>query len=197
MFSKIVRRTHLYLALFLAPWVLMYTLSTLVMNHRGYFVAKHGRGPVPMHRERELTYNGTFAGNVPLREISQQILATLDLDGAHGVNRRADGAIVITRQDQMSPRRITYTPADHKLVIEKMEPRANAFLERFHRRRGYGTGYLLDTLWAVSVDLVIAALVFWAVSGLWMWWEMKATRVLGVAGTLAGMAVFAFYVFTI
>jgi hypothetical protein len=26
---------------------------------------------------------------------------------------------------------------------------------------------------------------------------MKATRVLGVAGTLAGMAVFAFYVFTI
>lgn len=197
MFSKIVRRTHLYLALFLAPWVLMYTLSTLVMNHRAYFVEKYGRGPVPLQKERELTYSGTFSENVALRDISQQILVSLDLDGAHGVNRRNDGAIVITRNDQLTPRRITYTPADRKLVIEKMEPRANAFLERFHRRRGYTTGYLLDTVWAVSVDLMIAAMVFWAVSGLWMWWEMKATRVIGVAGTLAGLAVFAFYVFTI
>ena len=187
----------MYLALFLAPWILMYTLSTLVMNHRGYFVAKQGRGPVPLHQERELTYHGTFTENVALRDISRQILTSLDLDGSHGVNRRADGAIVINRHDLMSPRRITYTPADHKLVIEKMEPRANAFLERFHRRRGYATNYLLDTVWAVSVDLVIAAMVFWAVSGLWMWWEMKATRLWGVVGTLGGLAVFAFYVFTI
>ena len=34
MFSKVIRRTHMYVALFLAPWVLMYALSTMVMNHR-------------------------------------------------------------------------------------------------------------------------------------------------------------------
>lgn len=187
----------MYLALFLAPWVLMYALSTLVMNHRGYFVEKHGRGPAPWIPERELTYQGSFADQATPREISRQILDSLSLDGAHGVNRRPDGTLVITRNNLLTPRRITYTPATQRLVIEKAAPRPNALLERFHRRRGYETGYALDTVWAVSVDVVIVALVFWALSGLWLWWEMKATRVIGAIGALGGLAVFSCYLFTI
>jgi len=197
MFSRLLRRTHLYLGIFLAPWILMYALSTLAMNHRHYFQEKYGRGPAPWQPERELTYDGSFTADTPLRDISRQILLALELDGAHGVNRRADGAIVITRQSMAAPRRLTYTPADRRLVIEKAEPRVNAWLERFHRRRGYATGYGLDTVWAVSVDLTIVALVFWAVSGLWMWWEMKSTRPWGAAGLLGGVAIFAFYVLAI
>jgi hypothetical protein len=197
MFSKLLRRFHLYLALFFTPWLVMYTLSTLVMNHRAYFIEKHGRGPVPMLRERELAYHGSFAPDTPPRDIARQILASVDLDGAHSVNRRPDGAIVINRQDLVAPRRLTYTPAESKLVIEKMEPRANAFLERFHRRRGYATGYWLDTLWAVSVDLVIAAMIFWVVSGLWMWWELKPTRRPGLLSVAGGLALFGFYLVTI
>ena len=74
-----------------------------------------------------------------------------------------------------------------------MPHRPNAFLERFHRRRGYATGYRLDTVWAVSVDLVIIAMVFWVVSGLWMWWEMTATRRLGLSALLGGAGLFALY----
>jgi hypothetical protein len=197
MFSKVVRRTHMYLALFLAPWMLMYALSTIVMNHRAYFLEKYGRGPVPFQKERELTYPGTFPEGASPRDISRQILASLEMDGAHGVNRRQDGTIVINRNDLLSPRRITYTPSENRIVIEKMEPRTNAFLERFHRRRGYSTGYGLDTIWAVSVDLVIVAMVFWALSGLWMWWEMKATRFFGMLAALGGAALFALYLMTI
>jgi hypothetical protein len=75
-----------------------------------------------------------------------------------------------------------------------MEPRANAFLERFHRRRGFATGYALDTVWAVTVDALIVALVVWVLSGLWMWWEMTATRKLGAVAALGGLAVFALFV---
>ena len=39
MFSRFVRRTHMYLGLALFPWMLMYALSTLVMNHRAMFIA--------------------------------------------------------------------------------------------------------------------------------------------------------------
>jgi hypothetical protein len=187
----------MYVALFLSPWLLMYALSTLVMNHRHYFAEKHGAGPVPFHRERELTYAGSFSPNTPPRDIAREILASLDLDGAHAVNRRPDGTIVINRNDLVSPRRITYTPADQKLVIEKMEPRTNALLERFHRRRGFATGYTLDTIWAVSVEVVIYAIVIWVLSGLWMWWEMKATRKYGAIAALGGAALFAFYVLAI
>jgi hypothetical protein len=193
MFSKIVRRTHMYIALFLFPWMAMYALSTFVMNHRDFFIAKYGRGPAPFEVERELTYNGSFPQDAEPRLIARQILSSLDLEGAHGANRRKDGAIVINRQDLVTPRRITYTPADGKLVIEKMQYRTNAFLERFHRRRGYSTGYLLDTVWAVSVDLVIVAMVFWVLSGLWLWWEMKVTRGFGMLSLAGGIGLFAFY----
>ena len=46
---------------------------------------------------------------------------------------------------------------------------------------------------AISRMSAIAAMVFWALSGLWMWWEMKATRRLGLLALLGGAAVFAFY----
>ena len=40
----------MFLALFLFPWVLMYALSTLAMNHRALFVGRYGEGPVPFER---------------------------------------------------------------------------------------------------------------------------------------------------
>ena len=183
----------MYLALFLSPWILMYALSTLAMNHRAAFNARYGPGPVAFETERELVYDGSFPDNAEPRTISQQILQSVGLDGAHGVTRRKDGAIVITRNDLLTPRRLTYFPADRRLLIEKMPHRPNAFLERFHRRRGYATGYRLDTVWAVSVDLVIVAMVFWVVSGLWMWWEMTVTRRFGVSALLGGAGLFALY----
>jgi hypothetical protein len=192
-FSLLLRRCHLYLALFLFPWMLMYALSTLVMNHRAIFVRTYGQGPIPYDIEREVPYEATFPSGAGVRDISRQILASLDLDGAHGVTKRPEGTIVITRNDLLVPRRITYLPAERRVRIERMQARANALLERFHRRRGYATGYLLDTLWAVAVDLVLAAMLFWALSGLWMWWEMKVTRRLGAAALTLGLAVFAFY----
>ncbi len=33
MTSKLLRRIHLYLALFLTPWIRMYAVSTFAMNH--------------------------------------------------------------------------------------------------------------------------------------------------------------------
>ena len=60
MFSKIVRRTHMYLALFLVPWVLMYALSTSAMNHRHFFQEYYGEKGAPFHTEREMVYDGIF-----------------------------------------------------------------------------------------------------------------------------------------
>jgi hypothetical protein len=193
MFSRLVRRTHMYLALFLAPWMLMYAASTLVMNHRAVFVERYGSGPIPFQKEGELVYDASFSPDEDLKTISRQILTSLDLDGAHNVVRRKDGAIVINRNDLTTPRRITFTPDSRTLLVERMERRPNAFLERFHRRRGYATGYRLDTAWAATVDAVIIAMMFWALSGLWMWWELKVTRWYGALAFLGGVGLFAVY----
>ena len=63
MFSKIVRRTHMYLALFLTPWIAGYALSTIAMNHRM-------PRPTVLTKERDEAYANTFEPGTPPREIA-------------------------------------------------------------------------------------------------------------------------------
>jgi hypothetical protein len=183
----------MYLALFLFPWIGMYAISTMVMNHHALFDRRYGPGQPPFVVERDMNLTVAAPGARPA-DLARQLLASLDLEGSHAVSVRADGTLVVVRHDLLTPRRLTFTPSSGRLVIERQEPRVDAVLERFHRRRGYGTGYTLDTIWAASVDLVIVAMVFWVLSGLWMWWEMRVTRVIGAAALIGGVLAFAAFV---
>src|SRR5687767_8594784 len=191
MFSKLVRRTHMYMALFLAPWMIGYALSTIAMQHRM-------PRPTPSIKESERQYENRFEPGTRPRESAQQILADLGLEGAFGVQGPApDGRLTINRQGMLSPRRITYTPNDSRIVVERLALETSGFLNRFHRRRGYQQPYAADLAMAISVDAVIVAMVFWALSGLWMWWEMRATRMWGLACAATGIGIFMLFVLTI
>ncbi len=172
----------------------MYTVSTFVMNHRATF---HPTEPPPPPRytvERELTYPGELPPGATPPQIALQLLATLDLDGAHNVARPlTPEKVVINRLHPVTPRRITYTAADHRVVIEKIVFEGPRFLEQMHRRRGFQHDYLLEDLWAASVDLTILALVALALTGLWMWWELRVTRRWGAIALAAGCGLFALF----
>jgi hypothetical protein len=198
MFSTIVRRTHMYLALFLSPWVLMYTLSTMAMNHREHLRGAYGNSPPPFVEEAQRSYDATLPQDATPRQKAVQILRDLGLDGAHNVAKSGnDGTLVINRFDLVNPKRVTYIPNENKVVIERMEFRTPAFLERLHRRRGFQTEYAMDDIWAFTVDLFIAAMIVWVLSGLWMWWEMKLTRRMGAVFAGAGLALFVAFLVTI
>ncbi|MCC6590259.1 MAG: PepSY-associated TM helix domain-containing protein [Bryobacterales bacterium] len=193
MFSKILRRIHLYLALFLAPWVLMYTISTFVMNHRAWFRG-HNAPPPSFVKERQLHYDGTFPANATPRQIGRQLLQSLNMEGDFlATERPKDSTIVVNRLDAIRPARLTFEPGTGQLTVERQVFEGAAFLERMHRRRGYQHGFVADNLWAVSVDIFIVAVLFWAASGLWLWWEMKLTRGMGAALLATGCALFAFF----
>jgi hypothetical protein len=197
MFSKLLRRSHMYLALFLAPWILIYALSTMAMNHRQFFT-KPGDNPVRFEMESEQTYTGTFPLQATTRQMALQLLKGLNLEGTFSVQGTPDAErITILRQDPIFPRRITFAPKSGQLVVERQVFSAHTFLERMHRRRGYQHDRFLEDAWAVSVDLVIAAIVFWALSGVWMWWELSSTRMWGGACLMLGVALFGLFLFSI
>lgn len=195
--SPIIRRTHMYLALFLVPWVLMYAISTIAMNHRHLFQEWYDHEPAQWTLEREMPYTATFAPDTKRWIVGEQILTDLGIEGAHQTRGRLDRTITITRHNTVTPQRITYDPKAQTLHIENQEFRTNAFLERMHRRRGYNQKYLSDDLWAITVDLFIVATVLWVASGLWMWWELKVTRKWGAISMISGIALFTFFLFTI
>jgi hypothetical protein len=117
----------------------------------------------------------------------------LNLEGNHRTQGSLEGRITITRNDPLAIRRIIYDPKRQTLNIERQVLRAAPFLEHMHRRRGYGTPYLSDDLWAITVDLFIFASVLWV----WMWWELKVTRRWGTISILGGIAILAFFLVTI
>lgn len=93
--------------------------------------------------------------------------------------------------------RTTYNPLTGALTgkpNEAADPSplsARSFLLRLHTAHGYPGEVNGRWVWAVIVDVMAFVMVFWAVSGLLMWWQIKATRRWGLVALVlsAGVAV--------
>ncbi len=118
-FNTVIRRIHLYLALFLTPWILMYAMAVFSGNHRGLFMK--GEPPfVKFEKEKEQIYPAAFSENLEPRVIGEQILADLGIEGTYTVRHNKEmGIYVINRRDPITPKRITYIPAEDKLIVER------------------------------------------------------------------------------
>ena len=73
------------------------------------------------------------------------------------------------------------------------------FLLRMHLTHGYPGEYNAKWFWALIVDAMAIVMCFWGLTGLIMWWQIKATRKLGLAvlslsaitATMLGIAMYA------
>ena len=189
--SRLVRRIHMFTGLFLAPWMVMYALSTLVMAHHEYVNSLYASKSPVLVKERELDYSRAFPTNLTRDAIAQQILDDLGMDGAHSVSGGRDGKpLVIQRQHAMSQRRLTFDASASKITIEREEFRTPTILERLHRRRGYDQPYALEDAWGFTVDVAVVTMAFWCLSGIWLAWELTTTRVWGVLSFVVGLGLF-------
>ena len=196
--SKLIRRVHLYLALFLTPWMLIYALSGLVLNHGAAVRAFYGGSYGQFEKIGEQPYPGAFSADADPRLIGAQILEHLGLVGTFHVQGQASAPrLVITRNAPFAATRVTYLRAENRLLLERQVFTTPTFLNRLHFRHGYEQPFLAAKVWAVVVDLAVFGLLFWAVSGLWMWWELRPTRLTGALVALAGAGLFALLLFTL
>src|SRR5262245_66672880 len=62
--SRLIRRVHMFAGLFLAPWMLMYALSTMVMTHSELVSSFYSSKNPAMVKERELDYSRSFPTNL-------------------------------------------------------------------------------------------------------------------------------------
>ncbi|HXG02522.1 MAG TPA: hypothetical protein VNO23_03780 [Candidatus Binatia bacterium] len=180
---RVIRRIHMYLGLTLMPWVLVYATSTLVMNHRQLFAGGIDENLAVV---TDRAYRSELAPDRDLHRWARTILKDLGLEGRHAVEwRESDQALVIHRQIPGRERRITYWPARGRLVVEAAPFRLRRFLTGLHTLHGFGAS-AAATAWAVLVDAVSAAMIAWALSGLYLWWEMRRTRLWGGLTVAAG-----------
>lgn len=196
--SKLIRRTHMYLALFLTPWMLIYALSGLSLNHTPLLRELYGAKFSQFEKIGERPFEAAFSADADPRLIGAQILEQLGLSGTFNVQGGANQPrLVIVRNAAFSSHRITYVRAENRLLIEKQTFTAPVFVNRVHFRHGFEQPFLSAKVWGVIVDLAIVGMLFWVLSGLWMWWEIKPARLTGGLFALAGVGMFAVLLFTI
>lgn len=77
-------------------------------------------------------------------------------------------------------------PADEPVPSEDISTRR--FLTRLHLSHGFPGDQNARWFWALIVDAMAFVMVFWGISGLFMWWQIKATRKIGFLVLLLSIA---------
>ena len=73
-----------------------------------------------------------------------------------------------------------------------MREKTKNFLQRLHLSRTYSPHFNIRWFWALLVDGMVLSMVFWGLSGMIMWWQIKRTRLLGGGFLVASIVCTAF-----
>ena len=193
-FNIINRRTHLYLGLALIPWVLMYGLSSLIINH-GPFFNKLFANETPLWSVKlEQEYHRPVPENADLRKLATEILNEFELGNSFFVSRPVPERININALDFTSPTRLSYFVEEGRLVVEEQNFRFKTLMIMMHLRGGYGQDNFLDDLWAVILDLVCIAFLVWVISGIYIWWKLRDLRIWGLVSIIGGLVTFGWFI---
>jgi hypothetical protein len=266
-----IRRIHLYLGLFMFPWVMLYGFTALLFNHAGLFPDRPGRTltrddflgtaleqmtdpaadaeqavaalnakfgspgqSTPLFRlvtpekavysrdvivarargtgqEHSVLYDlpsGTaFVSTSEQAEAEQPPFAMrgLKVPGALGERLKAGLPQALIRQGlaaddasiSIGAELLFLVEADGRIWRASYNPQTGAvsgrpvdidqtsdlsarrFLTQLHLTHGYPSQAGIKWLWAVVVDCMFASMIFWGISGLFMWWQIKSVRAVG------------------
>ena len=176
-----VRTLHMYIGLLISPFILIFAVSVLVLNHPGYF---NNITPV-----REQSAINTILDSIPIRSTdlltAKAIIEKLSIKGeidfigkndsslffpvkAPGVVHRIrvntrNGMVSITRIDEGVLRGTTYLhmmPGPHNATI-----------------RG-NSGFM--KIWRYITDTIVYSLLFLTISGFFLWCFLQSERKTGI-----------------
>lgn len=189
------RRTHLYLALFLSPWFLLYAVSSIPFSHSAYFDALDKAKGLP--RWTVMFDKQPYEAPVPegneLRSFADRIVAEHGLSGSYGAYRQGPNQINVYIHRPFQSMQFKYFIREKRLVREEGRFRWDWFLTGMHAKGGFAQGGWHNA-WAIVVDLVCLGFLTWVVSGLVMWWQLRSTRFWGWVSLLGGLAAFGLFV---
>ena len=185
--DKINRRTHLYLGLFLMPWLLMYGVSSFIIIHQSWFGGEKQAAWEPVF---EKEYRHPIPEQGELRTVAQETLKDCNLEGAFWANKPNPDILQINRFTFWDSTRLTYSVKEQKLKAERQRMRLSQAIVRMHFRGGFGQPRFWDKFWGLLVDLACLGILIWVASGLIMWWRLPRLRTWGAIAVGGGLLSF-------
>ncbi len=190
--DRLMRTVHLYTGLFLVPWMVVYAMSAFCLNHHHWLLEHLAITPPHWEVLRKVDFvpDDTFP-EAP-EDQARAILQFLDLDGFHRIQGKpTPKAMVINRLSGRGNYRIVWSRHNALITVRRQQPFSLYRLMHFlHFRAGYAQPYLTVSLWAIIVDFVAASMLFWVISGIYLWARKPNKRRLGGVCLIAGNLLF-------
>ena len=197
-FDKINRRMHLYLGLFLMPWLLMYGVSSFIVIHQSLFPKDRPAREVFFEKPYDRPVNMQGANNSPeLRAAALEILKDCNLEGAFWVDKPKPDTLHVDRFSFRDSISLTYSVKDQKLKAERQPVRWSQVPMRMHFRGGYEQPTLGNKVWGLLVDVACVGIIIWVASGLIMWWRLPRFKAWGAIAVGGGILSFILLVWTL
>jgi hypothetical protein len=190
--SHFVRRAHLYMGLFLLPWVVMFGVSSIPLNHAT------SQTPVTWTQVAEHRFKAPLpAPGANLRPLGRDMMNAAGVSGGYFVNRANPRQVNVNHPHFITPVRIIYYADRGTLTVEHRDFSPRQFLTGLHFRGGYDMGGFWDSVWALLVDVVSVGLILWILTGIYMWWNLPSTRAWGWLALGLGAVSFAVIIATL
>ena len=183
-FYRWIRDLHLYFGLFISPYVLIFAVTTIMLNHRWKADVQVEKTSVPVRLE------GT--GQL---EQATSVLRQLSLSGEMHLRRVSDQKRLRVRVEKPGERTIVIVDRTTQIAdVERQRRSFASVLYYLHFNPGphkvRGLNWFFSKLWGWSIDTVVCLLLFITISGVYMWALIKAERKTGLAMLGAGSVSF-------
>ncbi|BDC48671.1 hypothetical protein F183_A09870 [Bryobacterales bacterium F-183] len=196
-FNILNRRAHLYLGLFLTPWVLLYAISSIPFSHSQYFDAlDKAKGQPDWYK----TYEGPYdLGPIPekgsLRPLALKVAQDFQMaDQSVGAYKPNADQLMVFVYTFWNSTQFRYFHKEHRIVREQKRFRWDHILTGMHARGGFEDTRFFAVSWSIVVDLVCLGFLLWIASGLYMWWTLPGSvRTWGWVAIASGVVSFAVF----
>ena len=190
-YYPLVRALHLYFGLFISPFILIFSISVFVFNHPGIINAFN---PVKL-----LPDVHTKLDKIPIDtsdlETAKAIARKLNITGEVDFISKNDSSFSfpVTKPGLRTNIKVN-TRNDSVLITSKNEGllRATSYLHAMpgqHNAKLRGNSAFMKA-WRVIADGVVYFVLFLTVSGIFLWYILKAERVIGIYSLAFGVLFF-------
>lgn len=190
-YYPVIRTLHLYSGLFISPFVLIFSISVIIFNHPG-FINRVNPVEVLPDVKTKLDKIPYCADDL---QTAKAIIRKLNINGEIDFISKKDSSISFPVN---KPGLKTYisvnTTNDSVLITRKYEGalRSTAYLHAMpgpHNVNIRGNSAFLK-IWRIVTDAVVYILLFLTVSGIFLWYILKAERIIGMYALALGVLFF-------
>ena len=174
----LIRTVHLFSGLILAAGLFMYGFTGFVISHQDWFPG--GKSDKTTHK-----LSSEVAARMPAelsseqgKDWQRQLAGELALRGRPGNRWADDGTWIFEYGRPGTNEKLRVRPGSAAVTLTVQSAGFAGIMNRLHHFHGYG-GAPRYFLWGLFVDLASLAMIFFPLTGIYLWYQLKKDHRLG------------------